>query len=119
MTWWEASGQHGNLNLLESFRSDIQDGHPGIHLEILQTTSLEPGCLLPGFGSIPHMVEPYVGLSRNQVGGIGAVVEHSGSVECLNRDRRVASLSLTATGVTEFCLERCKTLYPLISTGSS
>ena len=43
-TWWMASGQHGHLELLKSFRFDIQDGH----FEILQTTSAP---------------EPYVGLS--------------------------------------------------------
>ena len=38
-TWWKASGQHGNLELLKWFRSDIQDGHHGSHLESLQITS--------------------------------------------------------------------------------
>ena len=37
--WWEALGQHGDSELLKSFRSNIQDGHYGNHLEILQTTS--------------------------------------------------------------------------------
>ena len=53
-----------------------------------------------------HLLSNYVGLSLNQVGVIRATAEHSGSVECLNRDRRVACLSLTAGGVTEFCLEQ-------------
>ena len=38
-TWWEASGLHGNLELLKWFRSDIQIGHHGSHLENLQITS--------------------------------------------------------------------------------
>ena len=38
-TWWEALGQHGNLEILKWFRSDINDGHHGSHLENLQTTS--------------------------------------------------------------------------------
>ena len=38
-TWWKASGQHGDLELLKCFRSDIQDGHHGSHLESLQITS--------------------------------------------------------------------------------
>ena len=36
---WKASGQHGDLGLLEWFRSDIQDGHHGSHLDNLQITS--------------------------------------------------------------------------------
>ena len=31
--WWEALGRHGNLELLNWFHSDVQDGR----LEILQT----------------------------------------------------------------------------------
>ena len=31
--WWKASGHHGDLELLKWFRSDIQDGHHGSHLE--------------------------------------------------------------------------------------
>ena len=38
-TQWKASGQQGNLELLEWFHSDIQDGHHGSHLENLQITS--------------------------------------------------------------------------------
>ena len=38
-TRWKALGQHGDLELLEWFRSDIQDGHHGSHLENLQITS--------------------------------------------------------------------------------
>ena len=38
-TWWDASQRHRDSKLLKSFRSDIQDGHQGDHLEILQTTS--------------------------------------------------------------------------------
>ena len=38
-TQWKASGQHGDLELLEWFCSDIQDGHYGSHLENLQITS--------------------------------------------------------------------------------
>ena len=38
-TQWKASGQHGDLELLEWFCSDIQDGHHGSHLENLQITS--------------------------------------------------------------------------------
>ena len=38
-TWWKALGQHGDLELLKWFRSDIQDGHHGSHLEKFQITS--------------------------------------------------------------------------------
>ena len=38
-TWWKASGQHGDLEFLKWFRSDIQDGHHGSHLENLKITS--------------------------------------------------------------------------------
>ena len=38
-TWWKASGQHGDLEMLKQFSSDIQDGHHGIHLENLQIRS--------------------------------------------------------------------------------
>ena len=38
-TRWKASGQHGDLELLEWFHSDIQDGHHGSHFENLQITS--------------------------------------------------------------------------------
>ena len=38
-TWWEASQWHRDSELLKWFRSNIQDGHHGGHLEILQTTS--------------------------------------------------------------------------------
>ena len=38
-TWWKASEQHGDLELLKWFRSGIQDGHHGGHLENLQVTS--------------------------------------------------------------------------------
>ena len=38
-TWWKALGQHGYLELLKWFCSDIQDGHHGNHLENLQITS--------------------------------------------------------------------------------
>ena len=37
-TWW-ALGQHADLELLEGFCSDIQDGHQCSHLESLQITS--------------------------------------------------------------------------------
>ena len=37
--WWKALVQHGDLDLLKWFRSDIQDGHHGSHLENLQITS--------------------------------------------------------------------------------
>ena len=42
-TGWKALGQHGDLELLEWFRSDIQVGHHGSHLENLQITSV-PEC---------------------------------------------------------------------------
>ena len=35
----EGIGHHRNLELLKWFRSDIQDGYHGSHLENLQTTS--------------------------------------------------------------------------------
>ena len=38
-TGWETSEQYRDSELLKSFRSDIQDGRHGAHLEILQTTS--------------------------------------------------------------------------------
>ena len=38
-TCWKALGQHGDLELLKWFQSDIQDGHHGSHLEFLQITS--------------------------------------------------------------------------------
>ena len=38
-TWWKAFGQHGDLELLKWFHSDIQDGHHGSHLENLPITS--------------------------------------------------------------------------------
>ena len=56
-TWWKALGQHGNLELLMSFRSDIQDGHHGDNLENLQTA---------------YVPEQYVRLSWKLLGGIGA-----------------------------------------------
>ena len=34
--------QYEDLDLLESFHLDIQDGHHGSHFEILQMTSPEP-----------------------------------------------------------------------------
>ena len=37
-TLWKASGQHGDLELLKCFLSNIQDGHHGSHLEILPIT---------------------------------------------------------------------------------
>ena len=37
-TWWKASGQHGDLEMLKWFRSDIQDGNNGSHLEDLHIT---------------------------------------------------------------------------------
>ena len=37
-TWWKSLGQYGDLELLKWFPSDIQDGHHGSHLEILQIT---------------------------------------------------------------------------------
>ena len=55
-TWWETLGRHEDSELLKSFRSDIQVGRHGGHLEILQTTSPPKPC---------------VGLSWN-FGGIGA-----------------------------------------------
>ena len=39
---WEALWQHGDSELLKSFRSDIQDGRHGGHLEILQTSPPKP-----------------------------------------------------------------------------
>ena len=36
-TWWEASQWHRDSKLLKPFRSGIQDGRHGGHLEILQT----------------------------------------------------------------------------------
>ena len=39
-TWWKVSGQHGNLELLKWFRSNIQDGHHSSHLENLKITSV-------------------------------------------------------------------------------
>ena len=54
-TWWEASQWHRDSKLLKSFCSDIQDGHQGGHLEILQTTSPP---------------KPYVRLSWDLMGGI-------------------------------------------------
>ena len=36
---WNNMGQHGDLELLKWFCSDIQDGHHGSHLENLQITS--------------------------------------------------------------------------------
>ena len=38
-TWRKASGQHGDLELLKWFCSDVQDGYHGSHLENLQITS--------------------------------------------------------------------------------
>ena len=38
-TWWKASGQYGDFELLKWFRSDIQNGHHGSHLENLQIIS--------------------------------------------------------------------------------
>ena len=38
-TWWKASGQHGDLDLLKLFHSGIHDGHYGSRLENLQITS--------------------------------------------------------------------------------
>ena len=38
-TWWKASGKDGDLKLLKWFRSGIQDGQHGSHLENLQITS--------------------------------------------------------------------------------
>ena len=35
-TWWKALGKHGDIELLKWFRSDIQNGHIGSHLEYLQ-----------------------------------------------------------------------------------
>ena len=35
----EVSGQHGELELLKWFRTDIQDGHHGSYLENLKITS--------------------------------------------------------------------------------
>ena len=55
-TWWEALKQHGNSELLKSFRSDLQHGRQSGHLETLQMTSAP---------------ELYVGLSWNVVGSIG------------------------------------------------
>ena len=57
LTWLEALGPHGDLELLESLHSDVQDGCQGSRLENLHTTS--PPKLL-------------VELSRNLVGGIRA-----------------------------------------------
>ena len=38
-TLWKASGQHGDLELLKWFRSNIQEGHYASHLKNLQITS--------------------------------------------------------------------------------
>ena len=38
-TWGKASGQHGDLESLKWFLSDIQDDHHGSHLENLNITS--------------------------------------------------------------------------------
>ena len=38
-TWWKAWGEHGDLELLKWFHSDIQIGHHGSHLESLQIIS--------------------------------------------------------------------------------
>ena len=41
--WWKASGQHGDLELLKCFRSDMKGGHIGSHLghlENLEITSV-------------------------------------------------------------------------------
>ena len=38
-TLWKASRQHGDLELLKWFRSDIKDGHYGSYLENLQIAS--------------------------------------------------------------------------------
>ena len=40
-TWWEASGWHGDLELLKSFSSNIQNGGHGGNLETLQTSDSE------------------------------------------------------------------------------
>ena len=37
--WWQTWGQHGDLELLKWFLSDIQDGHYDSHLENLQIIS--------------------------------------------------------------------------------
>ena len=42
-TLWKALGQLGDLELLKWFRSNIQDGHHGSHLENLQITSAPNG----------------------------------------------------------------------------
>ena len=55
-TWWKSSGQHGDLELLEWFHSDIQFGYRGSHLENVQITSAP---------------EWQVWLSLNLMGGIG------------------------------------------------
>ena len=41
-TWWKASGQSADLELLKQFSSDIQDGS---HFENLQITSASEGKL--------------------------------------------------------------------------
>ena len=38
-TWWQALGQHGDLELLKWISSDIQGGQHGSHLESLQIIS--------------------------------------------------------------------------------
>ena len=38
-TWWKASRQHRDIELLKWFCSDIQDDHHGSHLETLQIPS--------------------------------------------------------------------------------
>ena len=38
-TWWKALGQHGDLEMLKWFRSDIQYSHHGSHLESLHLLS--------------------------------------------------------------------------------
>ena len=54
----EGIGRHGDLELLKWFRSDIQDGHHGSHLENLEIT---------------YTTEGLVWLSLNMMGGIGVI----------------------------------------------
>ena len=67
-TWCEALGPHGDLELIKSFRSDIQDGRHVSHLENLQTAS--PLAVLKVFNC--YLLPNSVRWSGNLVEGIGA-----------------------------------------------
>ena len=67
-TWREVLEPHGDLELLKSFRSDIQDGQHVSHLENLQTTS--PSAFLKVFNC--YLLPNSVGWNGNLVEGIGS-----------------------------------------------